>query len=72
MEDIQDIFDDVREYNEKVFEQNESHKKIELQETTRKKNATNELEGSISLESDLPQDEQLPTKERIKALPRAK
>jgi hypothetical protein len=72
VEDIEDIFDDINEYNAKVFRDNESHKEIEIQNSTREKNARNELEGSASLLSDLPQDEELPTKERIKALPRAK
>jgi hypothetical protein len=73
LEDIEDIEFDRREYNAKVLRDNEGHKQIILQETTREKNRRNEIEGGgDGLLSGLPQDEQFPTKERIKALPRAK
>lgn len=72
LEDIEDIEFDIREYNAKVLRENEGHRQIKIQEATREKNKQNEIIGSENLFSDLPQDEQLPTKERIKALPRAK
>ena len=73
IEDIEDIEFDIREYNAKVLRENEGHRQIKLQETTREKNRRNEIEGGgDGLLSGLPQDEQFPTKERIKALPRAK